>query len=98
MRGGCIFYHSKTELLNGVVSPRSNCYYQPLKGLYLIHVELAHTCVITLDRNEIWAQDLYHSTALVEAAKSLAPSNKHNRTWQGTVPETSAKVYGGAWL
>ena len=30
---------------------------------------------MTLDRNEIWAQDLYHSTALVEAAKKFRPSN-----------------------
>ena len=33
---------------------------------------------------------VYHSTAIVEAAKSLVLSN----VWQGTVPETSAKVYG----
>ena len=26
----------------------------------------------------------------VEVAKSLAPSNVYNRTWQDTVPETSA--------
>ena len=39
--------------------------------LYLIHVELAHI-KITSDRNER-AWDLYHLTALVEAAKSLAP-------------------------
>ena len=30
---------------------------------------------ITSDRNEVWAWDLYHSTALVEAAKSLSPLN-----------------------
>ena len=30
---------------------------------------------ITLDRNEIWVRDLHHSIALVEAAKSLVPSN-----------------------
>ena len=30
---------------------------------------------ITSDQTEIWAGDLYHSTALVEVAKSLAPSN-----------------------
>ena len=34
---------------------------------------MAH--IITSDRNEIWARDLCHSTALVEAAKNLAPSN-----------------------
>ena len=33
---------------------------------------------------------------LIRAVKSLAPSNIRNRTWQGTVPETSAIVYG-AW-
>ena len=38
---------------------------------------------------------LYHSTALVEAVKSLA-TLKYEGTWQSTVPETSAKVYG-AW-
>ena len=27
------------------------------------------------DRNEIWPRDLYHSTALVEATKSLVLSN-----------------------
>ena len=44
--------------------------------LHLVHVELAHIKIwITSDRNEIWARDLYHSTALVEAAKSLALSN-----------------------
>ena len=33
---------------------------------------------------------------LIRVVKSLAPSNLHvhNRTWQGTVPETSAIVYG----
>ena len=31
--------------------------------------------LITLDRNETWARDLYHSTVLVEAVKSLALSN-----------------------
>ena len=41
--------------------------------LYFVHVELAH--IKTLDRNEIWERDLYHSTALVEAAKRLALSN-----------------------
>ena len=30
---------------------------------------------------------------LTEAAKSLMPSNV-KRTWQGTIPETSVKVYG----
>ena len=39
-----------------------------------VYVELAHKklCLkiwITLDKNEIWAWDLYHSTALVEAVK-----------------------------
>ena len=29
----------------------------------------------TSDRNEVWAWNLYHSTAFVEAAKSLALSN-----------------------
>ena len=41
--------------------------------LYLVHIELAQ--IITSDRNEVWVWDLYHSTALVEAAKSLALSN-----------------------
>ena len=48
---------------------------------------------ITLDRNEVWARDLHHFTALVEAAKSLAPSNVpvkgHGKS---SIPETSAKV------
>ena len=46
--------------------------------LYLVHVELAYMYVriwITSDRNEVWAQELYLSTALVEAAKSLVLSN-----------------------
>ena len=68
--------------------------------LYLIHVELAHIKIS--DRNEIWAWDLHHSTALVEVAKSLAPSNvkghgevlylkpwlKSNGTWR--IPEYSS--------
>ena len=32
-------------------------------GSTVVHVELAHACIkilITLDRNEIWARDLYH--------------------------------------
>ena len=37
--------------------------------MYLIHVELAHIKIgITSDRNEVWAQDVYYSTALIEAA------------------------------
>ena len=36
----------------------------------LIHIELAQ-----VDRNEVWAWNLYHLTVLVEAAKSLALSN-----------------------
>ena len=63
--------------------------------MYLIHVELAHTC-IRITWNEIWAQDLYNSTALVEAAKSLASSNIKGHGEVRIVPETSAKVYG-AW-
>ena len=44
--------------------------------LYLVHVQLAHIRIgITLDRNKIWVRDLYHSTALIEAAKSLALLN-----------------------
>ena len=42
--------------------------------MYLIHIELAHIR-ICMDRNEIWVRDLYHSTALIEVAKSLALSN-----------------------
>ena len=38
--------------------------------LYLIHAELAIYIKFS-DRNEIWAQDLYHLSALVEVAKSL---------------------------
>ena len=42
-------------------------------GLYLVHVELAHIKIwIT---SKICAWDLYHSTALVEAAKTLVLSN-----------------------
>ena len=63
--------------------------------LYLVHnVEFWH--IKFGDRNEIWAQDLYHSKALVEAVKSLAPS-KYKRTWQSTVPKTSATKVYGAW-
>ena len=44
--------------------------------VYSVHVELANIRIsINSDRNEIWAWDLYHSTALVEAAKSLVLSN-----------------------
>ena len=42
--------------------------------LYLVHVELTHI-KISSDKNEIWAWDLYHSTALIEVAKSSVPSN-----------------------
>ena len=42
--------------------------------LYLVHLELAHIR-ITSDRKEVWARDLHHSTAFVEAAKSLVVSN-----------------------
>ena len=38
-------------------------------------INVLYLLPITLDRNEIWAQDLYHSTTLIEAAKSLVPSN-----------------------
>ena len=34
-----------------------------------------HIKNLTLDRNKIWAQDLYHFTALVEMVKSFAPLN-----------------------
>ena len=45
-------------------------------GLYSVHVELAHIRIwITSDRNEVWTWDLYHSTALVEAPRNLAPLN-----------------------
>ena len=40
-----------------------------------IYVPCSCLVSITSDRKEIWAQDLYPFTALVEAAKSLAPSN-----------------------
>ena len=49
--------------------------------MYLVHVELAHIRIS--DRSEIWAWDLYHSTVLFEAAKSLALSNIIGR---GKVP------------
>ena len=48
-----------------------------LTQLYItipIQVELAYIKIIS-DKNEVWAQDLYHSTALVEAAKV----KHHNR-------------------
>ena len=38
-------------------------------------------------------RDLYHSTALIEAAKKFS-ALKCKKTWQSTVPKTSAKVYG----
>ena len=41
--------------------------------LYCTCTLLAHIKIS--DRNEIWAWDLYHSTALVKAAKSLVLSN-----------------------
>ena len=44
---------------------------QSLNAYTWLHVELAHR--ITTDRNEVWAQDLYHSTALVEGAKCSVP-------------------------
>ena len=47
--------------------------------LYLVHIELAHTCTITLDWNKIWAWDLHHCEALIKPAKSLAPSNIKGR-------------------
>ena len=67
-----------------------------------IHFELAHYTMynyIILDRNEIWAQDLYHSTALIEEAKSSVLSNVHvhvriyihvkeQNNHQNTIPET----------
>ena len=44
--------------------------------LYLVHIELAHMKIwIILNRNEIWARDLYHSTAVVEAVKRVALLN-----------------------
>ena len=47
--------------------------------LYSVHVELAHIGIgITFDRNEIWAWDLYHSTALDEAVKNSAPLSAKN--------------------
>ena len=56
--------------LEGVVKQRS--YYTSFTLSGHIHC----TCRITSDRNEIGAQELlYHSTALVEVAKSLVPSN-----------------------
>ena len=57
--------------------------------IYNVHVH-----VITLDRNKIWARDLYLSTALIEAAKSLAPSNVKGHDEVPYLRETSAKVYG----
>ena len=43
-------------------------------GLYLIHIELAHY-KNNFRQDEIWAWDLYHSTALFEEVKSLTSSN-----------------------
>ena len=43
--------------------------------VHTVYVHVRIKIGITLDRNEIWAQGLYHSTALIEAAKSLAPFN-----------------------
>ena len=59
------------------------------------HVELAHIRINNFGQ-EVWAWDLYYSTALVEAAKSLVLSNVIG-TWLGTVPQTSAKVYGACY-
>ena len=44
-------------------------------SLYLVHAELAHIKMLNFRQEQDIAQDLYHSTALVEATKSLAPSN-----------------------
>ena len=60
--------------------------------LYLIHIELTHG-IITSDRNEIWVWDLYHSTALVEVVKSLAPSNVKDMAKYRT-KNLGYKVYG----
>ena len=47
--------------------------------LYPVHVELTHTYYKNLNNfrqeRDMGTRDLYHSTALVEAVKSLAPSN-----------------------
>ena len=84
---------NKQSITSGLNSTANPSPLNSIISLYSIHIELAHIRIwITLDRNEIWAQDLYHSTALIESAKNLAPSNvKH-----GKVPETSVGVYG-AW-
>ena len=44
---------------------------------------------ITLDRNEIWAWDLYHFTALVKSVAYILDVKKH-----GKVPYQKPKVYG----
>ena len=57
------------------------------------NVSIPHSGWITSDRNEIWAQDLYHSTASHWSGQKFSILECH-RTWLGTVPETSAKVCG----
>ena len=59
----------------------------PLYPLYTLFALSWH--ILTSDRNEIWARDLYHSTALVEAAKSLALSN---------ITEYGKVLYQKPWL
>ena len=65
-------------------------------ALYLLGVELTHNANSYMNNLRLWAQDLHHSTALFEAAKSLVPLPQCKRIWQIIIPETLAKVYG-AW-
>ena len=54
-----------------------------------MHVAILSSCTyknITSDRNEVWAWDLHHSTALVEGLKVEHPL--YTRTWQTTSMHT----------
>ena len=59
-----------------------------------VYSVLAHIRIwITSDRSEIWARDLYHSTALVKSGQKFSALERH-RTWLGIVPETRLKSMG----
>ena len=68
--------------------------------MFLVHVELTHDIIRISDRNVIWARDLYHSTALVEAVKSFVPSNvkgcgevPYQKSWLKSMAQAHDCVY-----
>ena len=58
----------------------------------ILHVELAHNYK-KLNNTPVRAWNLHHCAVLIKATKMFS-ALECNRTWQGTVPETPAKVYG----